>query len=140
MEAGTFDRSGLHQTSGSLVLWKSSMKEIHLKDDDKSNGLDMLSKQSEKHYLVCFDNRKEKELPSNVIKVEDMVVSLPPDMPLFIAQNHREENILEEAAEAQLQDADENEDLPTETLEVEDAYVEEEDRNETRGAEEELQN
>jgi hypothetical protein len=107
MEAGTFDRSGLHQTSGSLVLWKSSTKEIHLKDDDKSNGLDMLSKQSEKHYLVCFDNGKEKELPSNVIKVEDMVVSLPPDMPLFIAQNHREENILEEAAEAQLQDADE---------------------------------
>jgi hypothetical protein len=66
----------------------------------------------ERKYLVRFDNGQEKELPSNVLKVEDMVATLPPDVLLPIPQNVRELTNLENA-EADLLDVEESEDLPT---------------------------
>lgn len=41
----------------------------------------------ERRYLVRFDNGKEKELPSNVLKVESAAASIPPDIPLPAQDN-----------------------------------------------------
>jgi hypothetical protein len=41
----------------------------------------------EKRYIVCFDNREERELPSEVLKVEHLIASLPPDIPIPTPQN-----------------------------------------------------
>jgi hypothetical protein len=88
----------------------------------------------ERKYLVRFDNGQEKELPSNVLKVEDMVASLPPDVLLPIPQNVREVTNLENA-EADLLDVEESEDLPTATPEEEDAEADEEQHQETEAVE-----
>lgn len=40
-----------------------------------------------RHYLVCFDNSQEKELPYNVLNVESSVASIAPDMPLPDQEN-----------------------------------------------------
>jgi hypothetical protein len=52
-----------------------------------------------KKYLVRFDNGEEKECPSNILKVESIVTSLPPDVQIPIAQNVREEELEEEDSE-----------------------------------------
>ncbi len=44
----------------------------------------------ERRYLVRFDNGQEKELPSNVLKVESAAASIPPDMPLPDRQHIRD--------------------------------------------------
>jgi hypothetical protein len=85
----------------------------------------------EKKYLVRFDNGEEKECPSNILKVESIVTSLPPDEQIPIAQNVREEAIIAaEIGEAE-QDVDEAEDLPA--TRPEEKELEEED-SEPEGA------
>jgi hypothetical protein len=59
----------------------------------------------EQRYLVHFDNGVERELPSSVLKMEQMVVSLPPDIVIPIAQNAHEEAMLESAADEWIQNA-----------------------------------
>jgi hypothetical protein len=69
-----------------------------------------------KKYLVRFDNGEEKECPSNILKVESIVTSLPPDVQIPIAQNVREEAIIAaEIGEAE-QDVDEAQDIPAPLL------------------------
>jgi hypothetical protein len=53
----------------------------------------------ENHYLVKFDNGKEKELPSAVLNVENMIDALPPDALLPVPHSVQEERVLEEAIE-----------------------------------------
>jgi hypothetical protein len=78
----------------------------------------------ENHYLVKFDNGEEKELPSAVLKVENMITALPPDALLPVPHSVQEERVLEEAIEQQLLDDDEEEDLPDQLLESDEAEVE----------------
>ncbi len=79
----------------------------------------------EKKYLVRFDNWEEKECSSNILKVESMAASLPPDVPLPVPQNVREEAMLDAVIGEVEQDADEGEDLPA--TRPEEDEVEEED-------------
>jgi hypothetical protein len=78
----------------------------------------------ERRYLVRFDNGEEKELPSNVLKVESAAASIPPDIPLPAQENVRGIAMVE--ADADVQEAEEHEDLPVLRPEEEDAEVEEE--------------
>jgi hypothetical protein len=48
-----------------------------------------------------------------------MVASLPPDVAIPIAQNARDEAVLESAADELIQDAEEVEDMPVDTPEAE---------------------
>lgn len=72
----------------------------------------------EKKYLIRFDNGEEKELPSSVLKVEHMIASLPPDVPLPHPVNAQEEAILENAVD-EVADTIETEDMPVDTPESE---------------------
>ena len=72
----------------------------------------------EKKYLIRFDNGEEKELPSAVLKVEHMIASLPPDVPLPHPVNAQEEAILENAVD-EVADTEETEDMPVDTPESE---------------------
>jgi hypothetical protein len=78
----------------------------------------------ERRYLVHFDNGEEKELPSNVLKVESTAASIPPDISLPAQENVRGIAMVE--ADANFQEAEEHEDLPVLRPEEEDAEVEEE--------------
>ena len=55
-------------------------------------------------------NGEEKECSSNILKVESMAASLPPDVPLPVPQNVREEAMLDAVIGEVEQDADERED------------------------------
>jgi hypothetical protein len=70
----------------------------------------------ENHYLVKFDNGEEKDLPSDVSKVENMIAALPPDALLPVPHSVQEERVLEEAIVEQLLDDNEEEDLPNQLL------------------------
>lgn len=72
----------------------------------------------EKKYLIRFDNGEEKEFPSAVLKVEHMIASLPPDVPLPHPVNAQEEAILENAVD-EVADTEETEDMPVDTPESE---------------------
>ncbi len=74
----------------------------------------------EKKYLVRFGNGEERELPSAVLKVEHMVASLPPDLPIPTPQNVQEEAMLENAAD-ELIDSKETEDMPVDSPDAEEA-------------------
>jgi len=78
----------------------------------------------ERRYSVHFVNGKEKELPSNVLKVESAAASIPPDIPLPAQENVRGIAMVE--ADADVQEAEEHEDLPVQRPEEKDAEVEEE--------------
>jgi hypothetical protein len=80
----------------------------------------------EKRYLIRFDNGEEKELPSAVLKVESIAASIPPDIPLPVAQNVREEALLENATADAEQDAVDTEHMPDARPEEEEQEVDEE--------------
>ncbi len=80
----------------------------------------------EKRYLVRFDNGDEKELPSAVLKVESLTASIPPDIPLPVAQNIREEALLESAVADAEQDVVDTEHMPDARPEEEEQEVDEE--------------
>jgi hypothetical protein len=82
----------------------------------------------ERRYLVRFDNGQEKELPSNVLKVESAAASIPPDMPLPDRQHIRDVWAIIEA-NANIQESTEDEDLPVLRPEEEDAEAAEEEVN-----------
>lgn len=75
-----------------------------------------------------FDNGQEKELPSNVLKVESAAASIPPDMPLPDRQHIRDVRAIIET-NADVQEATEDEDLPVLRPEEEDAEAAEEEVN-----------
>jgi hypothetical protein len=77
----------------------------------------------ENHYLVKFDNGEEKDLPSEVSKVENMIAALPPDALLPVPHSVQEKRVLEEAIVEQLLD-DEKEDLPDQLPDSDEAEVE----------------
>ncbi len=60
-------------------------------------------------------------MPSAVLKVEHMVASLHLNVAIPIAQNAHEETMMESAAHALIQDAEEVEDMPVDTPETEEA-------------------
>ena len=62
--------------------------------------------------MVRFDNREERECSSNVLKVEHIAASLPPDIPIPVPENVREEAILNAAIGEMEQDVEKTEDLP----------------------------
>jgi hypothetical protein len=78
----------------------------------------------ERRYLIRFDNGQEKELPSNVLKVESAAASIPPDMPLPDQENIRRVSVVQD--EIDVQEGEEVEDLPTLRPEEEDVEVAEE--------------
>jgi hypothetical protein len=62
-----------------VILLKLALQSIVVMKD----GLVIFYKLvGEKKYLVRFVNGEERELPSAVLKVEHMVASLPPDLPI----------------------------------------------------------
>jgi hypothetical protein len=76
--------------------------------------------------LVRFDNAEEKECSSNILKVEHIAASLPPDIPILVPENIREAAMLEDVAAEVEQDTEEAEDLPEARPEEEDVELEEE--------------
>ncbi len=78
----------------------------------------------ENHYLVRFDNGEEKELSSSVLKVESITVALPPDALLPVPQGIQEERMLEDAIAEELPEDNEEEDLPTQLPDSDEAEVE----------------
>jgi len=96
----------------------------------------------ENKYLVRSNNGEEKECSSNILKVEHIAASLPPDVPVPIPENVREEVMLEGAIAEIEHDAEEGEDLPDIRPEEEDVEQEEEmeEQNEEPCAEESNQN
>jgi hypothetical protein len=72
-------------------------------------------------YLVRFDDGTEKECPSVILRVEKVVASLPPDIPLPNPSNPIEVAELQDAAE-EVVDQKEKEALPPEP-EVDEAEV-----------------
>ena len=84
----------------------------------------------ERRYLVRFDNGQEKELPSNVLKVESALASIPPDVQVPVTETVAEAR-MQDDADADLQDSEEVEDLPGMRPEEEDAMAAEEERNDT---------
>jgi hypothetical protein len=75
-------------------------------------------------YLVRFDNGEEKELPSSVLKVENIIAALPPDALLPVPQGIQEERMLEDAIAEDLPEDNEEEDLPTHLPDSDEAEVE----------------
>ena len=97
----------------------------------------------ENRYLVRFDNGEEKELPSAVLKVESIVAALPPDTLIPVARDVQEERMLLDAVAEQLIDDHEEEDLPDQLPDSEEAEAEEEMQNaaeENGTSEEEMEN
>jgi hypothetical protein len=80
----------------------------------------------EKKNLVRFDNGEEKECSSNILKVEHIAASLPPDIPIPVPENIREVAMLEDAVAEFEQDTEEAEYLPDTRPEEEDVELEEE--------------
>lgn len=81
----------------------------------------IVSAVGERKYLVRFDDGTEKECPSAILRVEKVVASLPPDMPLPAASNPIEAAELQDAAE-EVVDQEEEEALPP-APEVDEAEV-----------------
>ena len=93
--------------------------------------------------MVRFDNGEEKELPSAVLKVESIVAALPPDTLIPVARDVQEERMLLDAVAEQLIDDHEEEDLPDQLPDSEEAEAEEEMQNaaeENGTSEEEMEN
>ncbi len=81
----------------------------------------IVSAVGERKYLVRFDDGSEKECPSAILRVEKVVASLPPDIPLPNPSNPIEVAELQDAAE-EVVDQKEKEALPPEP-EVDEAEV-----------------
>jgi len=84
----------------------------------------------ERRYMVRFDNGQEKELPSNVLKVESALASIPPDVPIPVVANVAQGSQMQEEADASadlLEASKEAEDLPVPRPEEEDAVAAEEE-------------
>jgi len=84
----------------------------------------------ERRYMVRFDNGQEKELPSNVLKVESALASIPPDVPIPVVANVAQGSQMQEEADASadlLEASEEAEDLPALRPEEEDAVAAEEE-------------
>ena len=81
----------------------------------------IVSAVGERKYLVRFDDGTEKECPSAILRVEKVVASLPPDMPLPNPSNPIEAAELQHAAE-EVVDQEEEEALPP-APEVDEAEV-----------------
>jgi hypothetical protein len=78
--------------------------------------------------MVRFD--QEKELPSNVLKVESALASIPPDVPIPVVANVAQGSQMQEEADASadlLEASEEAEDLPVLRPEEEDAVAAEEE-------------
>jgi hypothetical protein len=80
--------------------------------------------------LVRFDNGQEKELPSDVLKVESALASIPPDVPVPVVANVVGHQMQEETyGDADLLDVgEEAEDLPAMRPEEEDVMAAEEEQ------------
>jgi hypothetical protein len=74
--------------------------------------------------LLKFDNGEEKELPSSVLKVENMIAALTPDDLLPVPHGVQEERILEKVILEQLLDENEEEDLPNQLPDLDEVEVE----------------
>jgi hypothetical protein len=84
----------------------------------------------EKCYLVCFDDGQEKECSSNILKVESLSASLPPDMLLPVREVTWDVSAVEESAgDPDKLDNEEAEDMPAIRPEEEDAEAAEEEPN-----------
>ena len=62
--------------------------------------------------MVRFDNGEEKECSLNILKVEHIAASFPPDVPIPVPENVRKGAILNAAIGEMEQDVEETEDLP----------------------------
>jgi hypothetical protein len=80
--------------------------------------------------LVRFDDGQEKECSSNILKVESLSASLPPDIPLPACNVIRDVSAVEEAAgDPDVLDNEEVKDMPAIRPEEEDVETAEEEDN-----------
>ena len=84
----------------------------------------------ERHYLVCFDDGQENECSSNILKVETLSSSLPPDIPLPAHDMVWDISAVEEASgDPDVLDNEEVEDMPAIRPKEEDAEAANEEEN-----------